>query len=250
MAINKTAEKNHEELFLNHKSVLKEKDPELVEIFDNFAFDEVMQYGDMDVKTRLKVILASLIAQQSLNEYKVMMKGAMNVGVTPIEIKEIVYQAVPYCGMAKVFDFLHATNDILEEYGIPLPLEGQSTTTTETRLDKGLEVQKSIFGETIDRMYEEAPKDQIHIQHYLSDNCFGDFYTRTGLSIKERELITFVILISLGGCEPQVKGHIQGNFNVGNDKQTLLTTITQLIPFLGYPRTLNAIRCINEVTFE
>lgn len=208
MRISKNAEMNHDKLFSNHKSVLKEKDPELVEIFDNFAFDEVLQYGDIDEKIRLKAILASLIAQQSLGEYKFMIKGAMNIGVTPVEIKEIVYHAVPYCGIAKVFDFLHATNDIFEECGISLPLEGQSTTTRETRFDKGLEVQKSIFGEVIDKMYEVAPKDQIHIQHYLSDNCFGDFYTRTGLSVKERELLTFVMLISLGGCEPQVKGHI------------------------------------------
>lgn len=68
-----------------------------------------------------------------------------------------------------------------------------------------------------------------------------------GLDIKTRELITFAILLSQGGCEPQLKGHIQGNVNVGNDKQTLLNAVTGLLPYVGYPRTLNAIRCINEV---
>jgi 4-carboxymuconolactone decarboxylase len=55
------------------------------------------------------------------------------------------------------------------------------------------------------------------------------------------------MLISLGGTEPQVKGHIQGNINAGNDKKTLLSMITQLLPYVGYPRTLNAIKCLNEV---
>jgi 4-carboxymuconolactone decarboxylase len=74
----------------------------------------------------------------------------------------------------------------------------------------------------------------------LSANCFGDYYTRSGLDIKTRELVTFAMLISMGGCEPQVKGH--GNINVGNKKEVLLDVITQLLPYLGYPRTLNALR--------
>ena len=246
MAISKTAEKNHDELFPNHKSTLKVTDPEFIEVFDNFAFDEVLSYGNLDTKTRLMVILASLIAQQTLSEYKAMLGGALNVGVTPIEVKEIVYQSVPYAGIAKAFDFIHATNEILESRGIKLPLEGQSTTSPETRFEKGLALQKEIFGDMIEKMYQESPANQLHIQKYLSANCFGDYYTRKGLDIKTRELLTFSMLLSLGGCEPQLKGHIQGNLNVGNDKEVLLCVVTQLLPYVGYPRTLNAIRCINE----
>lgn len=250
MSISETANKNHEELFPNHKSTLKVTDPELIEVFDNFAFDEVISYGNLDTKTRLMVILASLIASQTLSEYKVMLGAALNVGVTPIEVKEIVYQSVPYVGIAKAFDFIHATNEILENRGVKLPLEGQSTTSPETRFENGLEVQKEIFGDIIDKMYEAAPENQIHIQKYLSANCFGDYYTRKGLDIKTRELLTFSMILVLGGCEPQLKGHIQGNLDVGNDKETLLSTVTQLLPYVGYPRTLNAIACLNEVIPE
>ena len=246
MAISETAQKNHDELFTNHKSTLKVTDPELIEVFDNFAFDEVLSYGNLNTKTRLMMILASLIAQQTLSEYKAMLGGALNVGVTPVEVKEIVYQSVPYVGIAKTFDFIYATNEILESRGIKLPLEGQSTTSPETRFEKGLAVQKEIFGDMIDTMYQESPANQLHIQKYLSANCFGDYYTRKGLDIKTRELLTFSMILSLGGCEPQLKGHIQGNLNVGNDKEVLLCVVTQLLPYVGYPRTLNAIRCINE----
>jgi 4-carboxymuconolactone decarboxylase len=173
--------------------------------------------------------------------------GALNVGVTPIEIKEILYQAVPYVGIAKVLDFIPATNEILQSRGIEVPLEGQSTTIRETRYEMGLALQKEIFGEVIDKMYKTSPENQIHIQKYLSANCFGDYYTRKGLNIKTRELLTFVMLISLGGLEPQVKAHVQGNVNVGNDKVTMISVVTQLLPYIGYPRTLNAIKCLNEV---
>ena len=247
MRNSETANKNHEKLFPNYKSTLKVTDPELIEVFDNFAFDEVLSHGNLDERSRLMVILATLIASQTLSEYKVMLGGALNIGVTPVEVKEIVYQAVPYCGIAKVFDFIHATNEVLESRGVKLPLEGQSTTSPETRHEKGLALQKAIFGEMIEKMHRESPQDQIHIQKYLTDNCFGDYYTRKGLEMSTRELLTFSMILSLGGCESQLKGHIQGNANIGNGKKTLLNVVTQLLPYVGYPRALNAIRCINDV---
>jgi hypothetical protein len=61
-------------------------------------------------------------------------------------------------------------------------------------------------------------------------------------------LSAFAMLVSLGGCEAQVKGHVAANLNVGNDRGVLLSVITQLLPFIGYPRTLNALQVIDEVT--
>jgi 4-carboxymuconolactone decarboxylase len=225
---------------------LSATDPELDAIFGNFT-KEVQQYGNLDTKTRLMITLASNIASQAQTEYRMMLESALNAGITPIEIKEILYQAVAYAGMAKVMDFVGITNEVLLAHGVRLPLEGQAVVSAETRFDKGLALQKSIFGERIDQMHKNAPENQKHIQRYLSANCFGDYQTRGGLDVKTRELLTFSILVSLGGCESQVKGHIQGNVNVGNSKDTLLAVVTQLLPYIGYPRTLNAIACLNEV---
>jgi 4-carboxymuconolactone decarboxylase len=249
MAPTEQARKNHDKLFPGHVSTLAVTNPELIETFDNFAFDEVLRHGNLDARTRLMVQLASMIASQALREYRVMLGAALNVGVTPVEIKEIVYQAVPYVGMAKVFDFIHATNDVLTERGIALPLPGQSTTTPETREEKGLAVQKQIVGsDVVEKLYASAPADQQHIQRYLSANCFGDHLTRTGIDVPTRELLTFSILVSLGGCDAQVKGHVAANLNVGNDRARLIDVVTQLLPFIGYPRTLNGLRAIDEVT--
>ena len=248
MNITKKAMENYKKLF--GEEVKEGNDNELMEIITNFSLDEAQEYDHLDEKTRQMVILAATIAVQTPKRYEVAVKAALNVGITPVEIKEILYQAVPYVGLLKVLDLLDVTNKIFEERGIKLPLEKQGTTNLENRFDKGLKVQKSIFGDVIDKNYENSPENQVHIQKFLSDNCFGDYYTRNGLDVKTRELITFSILISQGGCEPQVKGHIAGNVNVGNDKQTLLNTVTALLPYIGYPRSLNAISCINEVIHD
>ena len=248
MAIRETAQKNHDELFPGHVSTLKVTDPELIEIFDNFTFDQTLRHTSLDTRTRLMVQLAALISCQAQSEYRVMLGAALTNGVTPVEAREIVYQAVPYVGMGKVFDFIHATNDILTERGVRLPLDGQSTTTPATRAEKGRAVQEQIVGtDRVQRMYASAAGDELHFQEFLSANCFGDHIARTGIDVAVRELLTLAMLVSLGGCDPQVKGHVAANLNVGNDRQTLIGVITVLLPFIGYPRTLNALAAINEI---
>jgi 4-carboxymuconolactone decarboxylase len=243
------ARRNHDELFPGHVSTLAVTDPELIEVFDDFAFDEIQSHGNLDSHTRLLTQLAAMIACQALSEYRVMAGAALNVGVTPVQVKEVVYQAVPYVGMAKVFDFLHATNEVLTSRGVELPLPAQSTTTPETRMAEGLAVQKQVVGDSaVDAMYANAPEDEQHIQRALSGNCFGDHVARVGLALPTRELLTFAMLVSLGGCDAQVAGHVRGNLNVGNTRETLLDVLTQLLPFIGYPRTLNGLRVLDEIT--
>ena len=83
MAVSETARKNHEQLFPGHVSTLAVTDPELIEVFDNFAFDEVLQHSRLDLRTRLMVQLAALIGGQALSEYRVMLGAALTNGVTP-----------------------------------------------------------------------------------------------------------------------------------------------------------------------
>jgi 4-carboxymuconolactone decarboxylase len=153
--------------------------------------------------------------------------------------------------MAKVFDFLLATNEVLKENGVEFPLPPQSTTTPEDRAEEGLAMQKQIIGDSVvERLYASAPDDQEHIQRFLSANCFGDHLTRSGIDVPTRELLTFSMLVSLGGCDPQVKGHVAANLHVGNSRAKLIDVLTQLLPFIGYPRTLNGLRAVDEITLS
>ena len=153
-----------------HVSTLKVTDPELIEVFDNFAFDEVLRHSGLDTRTRLMVQLAALIGCQALSEYRVMLGAALTAGVTPVEAREIVYQAVPYAGMGKAVDFIHATNDVLTQRDVRLPLDGQATTTPDTRSGQGRAVQEQIVGaDRVERMYASAAEDELHFQRFLSE---------------------------------------------------------------------------------
>lgn len=247
MAITDAARTNHDQLFGDRVSTLAQTDPELIEYFDNFAFDEVISQGSLPLRLRLLTQLAALIACQALTEYRIILGAALANGITPTEAKEVVYQAVPYLGIGKVYDFLHATNAVLTERGVELPLPRQSTTTPETRFAKGWVAQDAIVGGRLQAMHDTAAADQKFIQRWLTANCFGDHYTRGGLDLPTRELLTFAILVAHGGCDPQVRGHVAGNLNVGNGRAVLLDVLSQLVPFIGYPRTLNGLAAVNEV---
>jgi 4-carboxymuconolactone decarboxylase len=150
--------------------------------------------------------------------------------------------------MGRAFDFLHATNDVLTQRGVRLPLDGQSVTSPATRAEAGRAVQEQIVGaDRVAGMYASAAADVLHFQRFLSANCFGDYLTRGGIDVPTRELLTFAILTALGGCDAQVKGHVAANINVGNDRQQLIDVITVLLPFIGYPRALNALAAVNDV---
>lgn len=246
MAISEFSKKYHEKMFPDYHSTFSETDPEFIERFDNFAFDEVVTSDDLDEKTRFTAIMATLIGCQGIDEYRAMLPAALNFGVTPMEAKEIVYQAVAYLGIGRVFPFLKATNEVLAARGVKLPLERQAKTTMENRLEAGEQAQIEIFGEGMRGFADTGRDTNGHINKWLVDNCFGDYYTRGGLDYRQREMITFCFLSAQGGCEPQLTSHAAANMRVGNDREFLVKVVSQCVPYIGYPRSLNALRCVNE----
>lgn len=248
MAISEFAKNYHQKMFPDGTSTYLTTDPEFIERFDNFAFDEVINQAgaQLDDKTRFLAILSTLLGCQGIDEFKVMVPAAMNFGLTPVEIKETVYQAVAYLGIGRVFPFLKATNEILTEKGVKLPLDGQATTTTENRREAGTQTQVDIFGDGMRDFWRSGPEESRHINLWLADNCFGDYYTRMGLDYKQREMITFCFIAAQGGCEPQLTAHAAANLRIGNDKRFLISVVSQCLPYIGYPRSLNALASVNK----
>ena len=238
------------ELFGGAASPAQATNPDFHDILSRFIFGEVFYQGNLDDKMRELITLVVLVVNQTLPQLKAHVHAALNVGLKPAEIKEAVYQCAPYVGFPKTLNAIDEVNEVFKARNISLPVESQKTVNEENRLEKGLALQVEIFGDIIGKTRENAPANQMHIQHYLSAFCFGDFYTRAGLDLKTRELLTLCIVSSIGGAESQVKAHVQGNKKVGNSKEMLIAAITHCLPYMGFPRTLNALACLNEIIPE
>lgn len=246
--MNKETAERIQKLFIGVESPLNRTDPELVEIIANFSQDEVIKANKLTAKEQMLCILSVLLGCQGVGEFQNMLHAALNMSMDPIAIKEVVYQATAYLGIGRTYDFLAVTNQVMEQHGIELPLASQATTNEKTRFGDGLTKQVELFGEDMAKRQTDGPVLRRNINRWLADNCFGDYYTRNGLNDQEREMITFCFILAQGGCENQLRGHTAGNLGVGNDKEKLYSIVEQCMPYIGYPRSLNAMNIIDEVS--
>lgn len=199
---------------------------------DRFEYflEDVEQKVDLDVTTKVLSRLAVMIGSQGIDLFKEYLPYAYSK-VSALQIQEVVYQATAYLGMSRVYPFIQCLES----------KEDSSTTTIDNRLEKGNAKQMELFGPQMDGFYKVG-----QVNKWLAENCFGDYYTRKGLDNRQREWCTFCYLYAQGGVEPQLCSHIAANIGLGTSKEFLLSIVQYNIPMIGYPRTLNAIRCINE----
>lgn len=238
-------------LFADGSQTLAESDPEFMDLFSAFAYREVVDepaanHPDLTDARRSMAILAALMGCQGADAFAMMATVALDSGMTPIQLKEVVYQGCAYLGFGRALLFLRAANEALHERGVATPLEPQGTVTPENRGEAGERAQCACFGEHMRGFAEAGPEETRHIRGWLVRNCFGDYYTRGGLSLREREMITACYLAAQGGCEPQLVSRLQANRRVGNDRAFMVAVFSQILPYIGYPRTLNALACLDK----
>lgn len=224
----------------------KNTDPEYAAIIENFLQEAANEKAvALPERTRHLAIVAALLGCQGLEAFRVEVPQALAAGVNPVELKEVVYQATDYLGLGRVLPFINVMNEALEAAGVELPLEGQATVTSGTRLEAGNGVQIEAFGEGMRETWKSCPPERVTVNRWLAANCFGDYYTRGGLTLAEREMVTFCYIAAQGGCDPQATAHAAGNMGVGNSKEFMYAVVHQMLPFIGYPRSLNALSCID-----
>lgn len=251
MSRKQKAAENNKKWFDSEQFTNGYADAEFENIAGRFLCGDVIEHGVLSDKQKAIVILTTLTASGTHEVMEKYVLAALRAGVSANEIRETLIQCAPYVGLERVNLSLKEAYAAFEKAGVSETVTEQATVDDDTRFEKGLAVQQEIFGaDNINNMRASAPQELKHIQDYLSAYCFGDFYTRKTLDLKMRELITFCAICSLGGCEPQAKAHAAANISVGNTREMLIDAITQCLPFIGFPRTLNAISCIDSVTSQ
>jgi 4-carboxymuconolactone decarboxylase len=240
----------YEALFQQIQSVSNSDDPELITILQRFIFGEVFYIGELNDTTRELITITALATNQTLPQLKAHTNAALNIGVKPVEIREVIYQLAPFIGYPKVLNALDTINSVFKSRHIQLPLQKEGTVTEEQRFQKGKEIQYPIYGEGMKQNMKDLPGEFGEvIPRFLTETCFGDYYTRGGLDLKTRELMIFCCLATLG-ADKQLTSHAIGNLKVGNSRETLTAAMVQCYPYIGFPRAANAIYAIKEAKIE
>ena len=223
-------------------------DPEFMKILQRFIFGEICYAGSLDDKIRELITITVLTVNQTLPQLEAHVGACLNVGLTPIEIREAVYQCAPFIGFPKTLNAISGMNKTFAERKISLPLEDTSTVTEDTRFEDGLKIQAPLYGTEIKDKYAYLPEPFSElIPKWLTELWFADFNTRKGLDGKTRELLTVVMLAAIGGAETQVRSHVIGALKAGNTAEEVVCALSHAMPYMGIPKLFNALNCAQDL---
>lgn len=244
----KNCEEKFAELFGGKPVTDEGADPGFMRILQRFIFGEVCYVGPLDNRMRELITVTVLTVNQTLPQLKAHTAACLHIGIKPAEVREAIYQCAPFIGFPKTLNAIAAMNETFENSGISLPLEDAATVTEDDRYEKGLAVQSPLYGTEIADRYTWLPGAFAEaVPRYLTAFGFGDFATRKGLSGKDRELLTVVMLAALGGAEVQVRSHVEGALKAGNTKEEIVCALVHAMPYMGMPRLFNALNCSKEL---
>ena len=237
---------NYHTLFGGEALTGQGTDPEMMDILQKFIFGEVFQTGNLSLKQREMITCVTLATMQTLPQLKAHAGAALNVGVTPEELREVMYLTAPFIGFPKMLNAVATVNEVFKERGFSLFLEKQGKVTEKTRHETGKNIQDKLYPGGIASAMAGLPGDMgKEVERFLTDYFFGEIYSRGALDLSTRELLGYCILTTLE-AESQLHSHYHGNINAGNTPGTLTTAVIQCLPYIGFPAAVKALRIIKE----
>lgn len=241
-----SCKQNYRTLFGGEALTGQGTDPEMMDILQKFIFGEVFKTGELTLKQREMITCITLATMQTLPQLKAHAAAALNVGVTPEELREVMYLTAPFIGFPKMLNAVATVNEVFKEHGITLPLEKQGTVTEETRHETGTAIQDRLYPGGIASVMEGLPGDMgMDVEQFLTDYFFGDIYSRGAIDLQTRELLGYCVLTTME-AESQLKSHYHGNINAGNTPETLTAAVIQCLPYIGFPAAIKALRIIKQ----
>jgi 4-carboxymuconolactone decarboxylase len=225
-----------------------DNDPELMEILRRFVFGDVFDTGVLDDRIRELITVTVLACLQTLPQLTSHTAAALNVGVQPVQIREAVYQLAPFIGFPRTLNAVATINEVFRDHGIELPLPAQGTVSDAERYSKGLAEQAPLYGDEIKDNLADLPEPfNEALPRFLTEFGFGDFYTREGLTLAERELLVLCALATIGDTSAQLGPHGRACLQVGNSKTVVIAALVHCFPYIGFPRAVAADRAVKNL---
>ena len=116
--------------------------------------------------------------------------------------------------------------------------------------ERGLELLRRIDGAAGEAVVNVLGKAFPDLAEIMVSHAFGEVYSRPGLSLRDRELITLGALAALGNARPQLKVHLHAALNVGLTEDEIRELMLHISVYAGYPAALNGLFAAQEVFEE
>jgi 4-carboxymuconolactone decarboxylase len=222
--------------------------PDLARLAISFVYGEIYTRPQLNLRDRQLVSIAALTALGNARpQLKFHIAGALNVGCSAAEIIELMLHLAVYAGFPAALNGVFAAKEVFDDRGLvcapqvaPRPVEAE-------RFPKGWEALMQIDGHAGEKVIASLADVAPDLGRFIIEFGFGDIYTRPGLDLLQRELITVAALTALGTAAPQLGVHAHGLLNVGGTREQLIEAVMHVAAYAGFPAAINAMLTAKEV---
>lgn len=228
---------------------LKDIAPDLGRFVVEFAYGDIFTRKGLDLRERELATVAALTALGgSAPQLNFHIDAALHVGVRPTEIIEALIHIVPFMGFPRAINAVTVARTVFKDRGVTFepPVMNDSRDRYQRGAEKLVEIDGEHGLEVIESLKDIAPD----LGRFVVEFTFGDVYHRPWLTAKKRQIVTVAALTAFGDTAPQLRVHIGAMLNVGWSPAQVVETLIQVVPYAGFPRTLNAITVARAVFEE
>jgi 4-carboxymuconolactone decarboxylase len=216
----------------------------------DFALGDVWTRPGLSRRDRSLITVTVLTCLNQERQLRAHVNGALNHGLSPEEIREIVTHLCGYCGFPRALNGMAVVNAVLGERGMDATMTPAATKDDARRLNDGADVAKTLMG-------AQLPADGEATRAAMAERLgpvgeaaalfiLGDVWARTELSRRDRSMLVVSALTALGRID-ELEIHIPGALNHGVTKAEIEELMLMLAVYAGFPFAVEGMRCLRHV---
>lgn len=221
--------------------------PDLQRIAGEFLFGSIWHRPALQDKQREMITVTILTVLKRDNQVRRHLGNALNLGLTPIEIVEVLMHSSFYSGVPATLDALAIANEVFEEKGVDYTPQAvfDATETPDDLYNRGVARRVEYMGPSGGGQgpvtQAEREFNRLGTEYY-----WGSIWTRPGLELTDRSICTMAALTALGK-EAQLASHIRGALNIGLTQEEIIEVFIHATFYCGLPAVRSAIDLANEI---
>ncbi|MFH1116486.1 MAG: carboxymuconolactone decarboxylase family protein [Pseudomonadota bacterium] len=230
---------------------LNDISPEMGRFIVEFAYGDVYSQRALDPKSRQIATIAALTAMGNAEpQLKFHIRAALNIGVTPNEIVEVMYVTTVFAGFPSGLNGISAAREVFQAKDVSIGHGMSDRAGDGTRRERGLEALNLTSKDAGKRVIESLSDIAPDMGYFIIDFSYGDIFSRDILSPQHKEIAMIAVCVSKGTMEPQLKVHLHAALNVGCTKQQLVEIMNHMAVYSGFPSALNGLGAVRQVLQE
>ena len=196
---------------------------------------------------RMLCTLAALAVWPRLRQLRRHIAAALELGMSPESIREVLVQAGLYAGFSAAEETLALAADVFAERGVPFPPDPAADVSLDELNNRGRELMQKVHGERSVQGYA-APDNPVTYALYglAIQYGYGEIWFRPGLPHRSRALVAVAAFTALRMPE-QARRFGQAALNLGVARTEVIEAVIQTAPYSGFPPALNVLNALSDV---